>query len=179
MLHDSALTSFKNMTRYLLLIAALTVGLHAREISNAKLRFKIAFPDAPGWSTVNRESQGTEAQSWSAESQAARLVLIFSAINNPPTEVKPAFKDQAAAWEKQMMPRFTRKISSRFAMLAGHEAYELVATIENEKMGVLYYSIWMMPVGKLTYGATILSDDRAKLTGETATAFLDSLEITE
>ena len=78
-----------------------------------------------------------------------------------------------------MMEHFTRKISSRFAKLAEHDAYELVATVEVENTAVFYYSIWMMPVGDLTYGVTILSDDRAKLVGDTAAAFLDSLEITE
>ena len=167
------------MIRYLLLVAALALGLHAREISNARLRFKIAFPDAPGWSTVSHESNGAEEQSWTAESKAARLVLIFSTINAPAPETKPTFKEQAAAWEKGMMEHFTRKISSRFAKLAGHDAYELVATIEVENAGVFYYSIWMMPAGGLTYGVTILSDDRAKLVGDTATAFLDSLELAE
>jgi hypothetical protein len=167
------------MTRYLLLVAALAVGLQAREISNAKLRFKIVFPDAPGWSTVTHKSQGIGSQSWTAESQAARLVLIFSTIDPLTPEVRPTFKEQAAAWEKGMMEHFTRKISSRFAKLAEHDAYELVATVEVENTAVFYYSIWMMPVGDLTYGVTILSDDRAKLVGDTAAAFLDSLEITE
>ncbi len=166
------------MTRYLFLFIALAVGLNAREIKNARFGFKVVFPDEPGWSTVAHKSPSPESQSWSAESEAARLVFIFTALATPESEAKSTFQERAAAWEKGMMTHFTRKISGRFARLAGHDAYELVAVVEDEQMKV-YYSIWMMPVGKFTFGVTIMADNQAKLGGEAAGAFLDSIEITE
>jgi len=75
-----------NMTRYLLLFIALAVGLNAREIKNGRFGFKVVFPDEPGWSTVTHKSASLESQSWSAESEAARLVLIFTAIVNPESD---------------------------------------------------------------------------------------------
>jgi hypothetical protein len=167
-----------NITRCLLLVAVLAVELHAREVKSVKLGFKIMFPDAPGWSTATHKAQELGSESWTAESEAARLVLIFTVIDTPASDTNPTFKQKAADWEKGMMTHFTRKISARFARLAGHDAYELVAALEDEQMKV-YYSIWMMPVGKHTYGVTIMADNPVKLGGDTAAAFLDSLEIAE
>lgn len=91
-------------------------------------------------------------------------------------EAKPTFKENAEEWERGMMSRFTRKISGRFTKLSNRDAYELIATLKNVDTE-LFFSNWMIQVGDTTYGIVIVAQQKEKLTGEAATAFLKSLEI--
>ncbi len=166
----------KSMNRYLILLVVFTLPLSAKEVSSEKLRFKIIFPDAAGWSPPDHQERGAEVQSWSVENQSAAQILNFTVIAAPMPEAKPTFKENAEEWAQGMMTRFSRKISSRFAKLAGRDAYELVASVKNAE-GELFFSNWMMQVGETTYGVTIIVKDRSKLTNEAATSFLNSIEI--
>jgi hypothetical protein len=164
------------MTKYLLLLAFLAVGLSAKEISNEHPPFKISFPDSAGWLPVKHNAVVDEVQMWTAENPDRGLSFRVMVINAPMPEAKPTFRENAEEWSRGMMESFSRKLSSRFAPLAGHEAYELVATLKGDE-GELYCSNWMIEVGAVTYAFVVVADKEAKLTGPEATAFLKSLEI--
>jgi len=165
------------MNRYLLVFAILAASLHAKEVSDNKLGFKIIFPDAPGWSPLEYR-KSNEVQSWSVGNQASAQMLSFMVIDAPMPNARPTFKKNAEEWGQGMMTRFSHKLSSQFTKLAGHDAYELVTSTKNGAVE-LYFSNWMLQAGDTTYGITIVAKDLSKLTDDTATTFLRSLQITK
>jgi hypothetical protein len=163
-------------TKFVLPLVFFAVSVAAKEVSSETPRFKITFPDTTGWSSVQHQSHGAEVQIWAAENPSLSLAFRFVVMNAPMPEAKPTFKENAEEWARGLMERFSRKLSSRFTRLAERDAYELVASLKdgNEE---LFYSNWMIQVGDVTYNIMIVADDRSKLAGDTALAFLKSLEI--
>ena len=166
------------MIRFILLFVTLAIGLQAKVISNEKLRFKISFPESAGWSEVDHQTPSSEIQLWYAGNPSAGLGLNLQIIDAPMPEAKPTFQENAEEWGRGMMSRLSRKISARFTTLASHDAYELVASLKRGDIEV-FYSNWMIQVGDVTYCVTIIAKDSSQLSGDVASAFLKSLEISK
>lgn len=133
-----------------------------------------------GWSEpVYQESKPHAHQlSWTAKNEGNMEMIYVSIIDAPLSDKKPTFKEDALEWEKYILKRLTKKISSSFTTLGGVESYRVVGKTMN--YGSEYYVVqWMSNLGQTTYQISLISGMEPNLETGIFHDFITSVKISE
>lgn len=170
------------MKKWFLALLLIVSHLDAEEVVEKDLGFRIIFPDLPGWTTVQRREIGDTRSGWfshfEGEKSADRLttVITVSLDRRPNGET---FLEFAQLWHNQQFGPKSGDVEPRALKISGHEACEFSDTQTDRSGNAAYLRTVLVRAGDVTYAATFITSDRAKLKANVGTGFLESLQLLE
>ncbi|EDY17170.1 hypothetical protein CfE428DRAFT_5352 [Chthoniobacter flavus Ellin428] len=170
------------MKKWLLALFLIATSLHAAEVVEKDLGFRIVFPDLPGWTHVQRRELGETRSGWfshfDGEKPADRLtaVITVSFEHSPETAT---FLKFVQLWHKQQFGTKAEEFKPHAFKVNDHDACEFSDTQIDHSGHPAYLRTVLVRAGDVTYAATFITSDPANLKVAAGSGFLDSLQLME
>lgn len=163
----------KALTILLLVLVASARGTPIEEESG---RFRVEFPNSPGWSPARESRPNPQSIQWTAKQEAKKRIFLFSVVNSPVPNPDAPLSEHAAEWRKSVEASADSIDSERFLEIGGVPACELAGRITNS--GSSYFFLrYLMQVRHVTYQVTVISGVKTEASDAEVAAFLASIRI--